>query len=141
MTNGIGLIKSIRQELMSEGCDLEILTIGTKTTSWNDSAKVLSVPSTTTVTIDQDVFSNTDLLGDTVKDSNFFKVGDVVDYVLEGDHDSSITGLTIDSIVDNGSTATVTFSSAHTISAAGGTLEPTVYTSASEDQKIDAYIF
>jgi hypothetical protein len=140
VTDGVGLIRSIRQELMSEGCELEILSTGTRTTGWNDSALVLAVPSTTTVTIDQDVFSKTDILGNTVKDSEFFKADDVVDYVLEGDHDSSITGLTIQSVVDNGTTATITFTGTHGIVAAGGTLEPTVYTSAVADQKIDAYI-
>ena len=138
--NGVGLIRSIRQELMSEGCELEILSTGTRTAGWNDSALVLAVPSTTTVTIDQDVFSNTNLLGNSVKDSEFFKAGDVVDYVLEGDHDLSITGLTIQSIVDNGTTATITFTGNHGIVAGGGTLEPTVYTSAVADQKLDAYI-
>lgn len=138
--NGVGLIRSIRQELMGEGCELEILTTGSNTAGWNDSALVLSVPSTTTVTIDQDVFSNTNLLGESVKDSNFFKVDDVVDYVLEGHHDSSITGLTIQSIVDNGTTATITFTGVHGIVAGGGTLEPTIYTSAVADQKLDAYI-
>jgi len=138
--NGVGFIRSIRQELMSEGTELEIIHIGTKTASWNDSAKVLAVPSSTTVTIDQDVFSNTDLLGDSVKDSSFFKAGDVVDYVFDGDHDNSTTGLTIQSITDLGSTATITFTAAHGILAPGGTLEPTIYTSAIADQKIDAYI-
>jgi hypothetical protein len=140
VTNGVGLIRSIRQELLSEGCELEILTTGTRTAGWNDSALVLTVPTTTTVTIDQDVFSNTNLLGESVKDSEFFKVDDVVDYVLEGDHDNSITGFTIQSIVDNGASATITFTAAHGISSAGGTLEPTVYTSAVADQKLDAYI-
>ena len=140
VTDGVGLIRSIRQELMSEGCELEILTTGTKTAGWNDSAKVLTIPSTTSVTIDQDLFSNTDLLGDSVKDSSFFKVDDVVDYVLEGDHDNSITGLTIQSIVDNGANATITFTGLHGISSTGGTLEPTIYTSATSDQKLDAYI-
>jgi len=138
--NGVGLIRSIRQELLSEGCELEILTTGTRTAGWNDSALVLTIPLTTTVTIDQDVFSNTNLLGNSVKDSEFFKAGDVVDYVLEGDHDNSITGLTIQSIVDNGTTATITFTGNHGISTTGGTLEPTVYTSAVADQKLDAYI-
>jgi hypothetical protein len=92
------------------------------------------------VTIYHYVFSNTNLLGESVKDSEFFKVDDVVDYVLEGDHDNSITGLTIQSIVDNGASATITFTAAHGISSAGGTLEPAVYTSAVADQKLDAYI-
>ena len=140
VTDGVGLIRSIRQELMGEGCELEIITTGTRTVGWNDSALVLSIPSTTSVTIDQDVFSNTNQVGDSVKDSDFFKSGDIVDYVLEGDHDSSINTLTILSIVDNGTNATITFTAAHGITTTGGTLEPTVYSNANADQKLDAYI-
>ena len=138
--NGVGFIKSIRQELMLEGCEIEILTTGSKSAGWNDSAKVLSIPASNSVTIDQDVFSKTNLIGESVKDSSFFKVGDLVDYVLDGDHDNSILKLNIASIVDNGSTATITFTSAHSITTTGGTLEPTFYTFASIDQKLDAYI-
>ena len=138
--NGVGFINTMRQELMSEGTSFEIIHIGTKTASWNDSAKVLSIPTTTTVTIDQDVFSNQNGLGETVKDSNFFKVDDVVDYLSVGDHDNPITGLVIQSIVDNGATATITFTTPHGILSLNGTLEPTVYTSATAEQKIDSYI-
>ena len=140
VTNGVGFIKSIRQELMSEGTSLEIIHIGTRTASWNDSGRVLAVPTATTLTIDQDAFSNQNGLGESVKDSNFFKVGDVVDHVLKGDHDNASTGLIISGIVDNGSTATITFTTNHGILAPGGTIEPTAYASATADQQLDAYI-
>jgi hypothetical protein len=138
--NGVGFIRSIRQSLMGEGCEVELIHTGVKSTSWNDSAKVLSTPTTTTVTIDQDLFSNTSATGATVKDSDFFKVDDVVDYVPPGDHDNAITGLIISSIVDNGATATITFTTTHGITTLNGTLEPTAYASATADQKLDAYI-
>ena len=140
VTDGVGFIRSIHQELMGEGCEIELIHTGLKSTSWNDSALVTATPSTTTVTIDQDTFSNSNALGVDVKDSDFFKAGDVVDYLPPGNQDGSITGLTISSIVDNGTTATITFTASHGISTLNGTLEPTIFTSANADQKIDAYI-
>ena len=138
--DAVGFIRSIRQNLMGEGCEVELIHTGVKSTSWNDSAKVLSTPTTSTVNIDQDVFSDSSATGASVKDSNFFKVDDVVDYLPPGDHDNAITGLIISAIVDNGSTATITFTTTHGITTLNGTLEPTVYTSATADQKLDAYI-
>ena len=85
--NGVGFIKSIRQNLMGEGCEIELIHTGVRSAGWNDSAKVLSTPTATSVNIDQDVFSNSNALGNSVKDSEFFKVDDVVDYVPEGVHD------------------------------------------------------
>mgnify|MGYP003114257991 CR=1 FL=1 len=140
MTDGVGFIRSIRQELMSEGCEIELIHTGLRAASWHDSALVTATPSTTTVTIDQDAFSNINALGIDVKDSSFFKVDDVVDYLPQGDHDSAISGLIISNIVDNGTTATLTFTTTHGISSLNGTLEPTAYTSATAGQKLDAYI-
>ncbi len=138
--NAVGFIQSIRQNFMGEGCEVELIHTGVRSTSWNDSAKVLSTPTTATVTIDQDVFSDTSATGASVKDSDFFKIDDVVDYLPPGDHDNAITGLIISAIVDNGTTATITFTTNHGITTLNGTLEPTVYTSATADQKLDAYI-
>ena len=64
----------------------------------------------------------------------------MVDYLPPGDHDNAITGLIISGIVDNGATATITFTTTHGITTLNGTLEPTAYSSATADQKIDAYI-
>jgi hypothetical protein len=139
VVNGVGFIKSIRQNLMSEGCSLEIIHIGNRSASWNDSGIVTGFTSTT-VTIDQSSFSSTNGIGESVKDSDFFKVGDIVDYVLSGDHDNAITGLTISAITDNGTTATIEFTAAHGITGKGGTLEPTIYSNATADQQVDAYI-
>tara|TARA_R100001463_G_scaffold26959_2_gene62748 strand:- start:1845 stop:4919 length:3075 start_codon:yes stop_codon:yes gene_type:complete len=140
VTDGVGFIRSIRQELMSEGCEIELIHTGVRSSSWNDSALVTATPSTTTVTIDQDAFSSSNALGVDVKDSDFFKVDDVVDYLPAGDHDNAITGLIISSIVDNGATATITFTTTHGISTLNGTLEPTAYATATAGQQVDAYI-
>jgi hypothetical protein len=131
VTDGIGFIRSIRQELMGEGCELELLTTGLSPVAWNATATVATVPTTTTVTVNQDDYS-----GASLDDSSFFSAGDIVDYLPLGDHDNAITGLEIDSITGN----TITFTAAHGISAAGGTLEPTTYANASADHKTDAYL-
>ena len=131
VTNGVGMVRSIHQELMGEGCELELLTTGLSPVAWNATATVATVPTTTTVTVNQDDYS-----GSSIDDSSFFSAGDTVDYLPLGDHDNAITGLEIDSITGN----TVTFTAAHGISAAGGTLEPTTYANASADHKRDAYL-
>jgi hypothetical protein len=131
VTNGIGFIRSIRQELMGEGCELELLTTGLSPVAWNATATVATVPTGTTVTVNQNDFSRS-----SVDDSSFFTAGDHVDYLPLGDHDNGITGLVIQSISGN----TITFTAAHGISAAGGTLEPTTYGSASDEHKQDAYL-
>tara|TARA_Y100001973_G_scaffold10555_1_gene14333 strand:+ start:21621 stop:24683 length:3063 start_codon:yes stop_codon:yes gene_type:complete len=131
VTDGIGMVRSIRQELMSEGCDLELITSGLAPVAWNSSATVATVPDTTSVTVNTDDFSNS-----SIDDVSFFSVGDVVDYVPNGAQDTAITGLTIDSISSN----TITFTGAHGISLAGGTLEPTTYANASNTHKADAYL-
>ena len=130
VTGGVGMVRAIRQNLMSEGCEIELITTGITAVNWNSAARVSSF-TTTTVTVDADKYS-----GSTVADVDFFAVGDVVDYLPAGNHDSAITGLTISSIVGN----VITFSSAHGISVAGGTIEPTTFASASTSHKSDAYL-
>jgi hypothetical protein len=68
-------------------------------------------------------------------DKAFFKAGDIVDFLPFGDEDNSITGLEIASIGG----VIVTFTTPHGITTLG-TIEPTIYTSASDDHKIDAYL-
>jgi hypothetical protein len=59
----------------------------------------------------------------------------------EGDEDNAITGLghTGESFFDQIITREF-FTSAHGITSAGGTIEPTIYTSASASHKADAYL-
>jgi len=127
VTNKIGMIKSITQELMSEGCDLEIVRTGISVFNWNSTMKVTFVTSTTELTVSTNTFSD--------DDTSFFAAGDVVDFLPFGDEDNAVTGLTIQSIVGS----LVTFTAAHGVSTLG-TLEPTIYTSASADHKQDAYL-
>jgi len=131
VTEGVGMVRSIHQELMGEGCELELLTTGLSPVAWNATATVATIPDTTSVTVNQDDYS-----GASLDDSSFFTAGDVVDYLPNGDHDNGITGLEIDSI----SGSTITFTAAHGISSAGGTLEPTTYGNASTEHKQDAYL-
>tara|TARA_R100000231_G_scaffold128096_1_gene99090 strand:+ start:172 stop:600 length:429 start_codon:yes stop_codon:yes gene_type:complete len=125
------MIRSINQELMSEGCEIELLTTGLSPVAWNSTAKVSLAPTSTTVLLATDDFSLSD-----VDDVSFFAVGDVVDYLPPGDHDNAITGLEIQSISSN----TITFTSAHGISTIGGTLEPTTFANASANHQADAYL-
>ena len=126
--NGIGMIRSINQNLLDEGTELELITTGLSPVAWNASATVATIPTTTSITINADDFSEADI--------NFFSVGDVVDYMPIGDQDNSITGLEINSI----SGSTITFTAVHSISTAGGTIEPTTYANASSDHRIDGYL-
>ena len=130
VTDGVGMVRSINQELMNEGCELEILTTGLSPVAWNASAQVLSYTANT-VTVSEDEFSNTN-----EDDVDFFAAGDVVDYLPRGDHDNAITGLVIDSISGN----VITFTANHGITQANGTLEPTTYANASAVHKSDAYL-
>jgi hypothetical protein len=130
VTNQIGMIKSIHQELMSEGCDLEIVHTGINVVNWNSTLNVLSVPATNQLEVSSNFYSSDDV--------SFFAVDDVVDFLPHGDEDNSTTGLTIQSIAGT----TITFTAAHGISAGTniGTLEPTTFSSASTDHKKDAYL-
>ena len=130
VVDAVGMIRSIRQELMNEGCELEIIATGLSPVAWNVTAKVTAI-TTDSVTVSEDDFSDA-----TVDDASFFKVADVVDYVPLGDHDNAITGLTIQSINGND----ITFASAHGISTSDGTLESTTFNNASAVHKTNAYL-
>ena len=128
VTNEIGMIRSINQNLTDEGTELELITTGLAPVAWNASATVATIPTTSSMTINADDFSEDDI--------SFFSVGDVVDYIPTGDQDNSITGLEIDSI----SGSTITFTANHGISTAAGTIEPTTYSNASNDHRLDGYL-
>jgi hypothetical protein len=112
------MIRSIRQELMSEGCELEIITTGAQVIGWNLSATVLSVPSSNSVQISASAYS--------ADDSTYYKAGQAVQYLPLNDHDSAGSVLTIQSVVGD----VITFIGAHSISVIGGTLESAVYAGA-----------
>ncbi|MAO25314.1 MAG: hypothetical protein CMJ25_31620, partial [Phycisphaerae bacterium] len=131
VTDGIGMVRSIHQELMSEGCDLELLTTGLSPVAWNSTATVATIPSTTTVTVNQDDYSESG-----VDDVSFFRAGAVVDYLPIGNHDNGTLGLVILSISGD----TITFTAAHGLTVTSGTLEPTTYANASDEHRLDAYL-
>lgn len=127
VTNGIGMIKSMTQELMGEGCTLEIVHTGIRVVNWNSAMKVTFVTATNQLTVASAEFSD--------DDTSFFQANDVVDFLPFGDQDNAVTGLVIQSIVGT----LITFTTAHGVSTLG-TLEPTTYNNASADHKIDAYL-
>jgi hypothetical protein len=118
VTSGVGMIRSIRQELMSEGCEVEIITTGAQVIGWNISATVLSVLTSDSVQISASAYS--------ANDSTYYQAGQAVQYLPLNDHDSASSVLTIQSVVGD----VVTFTSAHSISVIGGTLESAVYAGA-----------
>ena len=128
VTNKIGMIKSINQNLMSESCDLEIIHTGISVVNWNSAMKVTFVTSATSLTVSTNTYSD--------DDTAFFQAGDIVDFLPFGNEDlTTYYNLEIQSIVGS----LVTFTAAHGI-ATLGTIEPSIYTSASDDHKIDAYL-
>lgn len=130
VTEGIGMVTAIRQELMNEGCDLEIATTGLAPVAWNATARV------TSITLSSATVATDDFSGSSVDDVSFFQAGDKVDYLPRGNHDGAITGLEIDSISGN----VITFTTPHGISTLNGTLEPSTYADASVDHRRDAYL-
>ena len=139
VTSGIGQIQSIRQELMNEGAEIELIHTALSSTGWNAAADVTATPTASSVTISTNSYTSTTVLSETVRDGQFFQAGDVVDYLPRGDEDNAITGLVILSVTGTFFN-TVTFTTAHGITATGGTIEPTAYGSASTNHKQYAYI-
>ena len=130
VNDGIGMVTAIRQELMNEGCELEIVTTGLTPVAWNATARVTSI-TLTSVTVSTDAFSRSN-----VDDVSFYQVGDKVDYLPRGNHDGATTGLEIQLITGN----VITFTAPHGITTLNGTLEPSTYADASVDHRRDAYL-
>ena len=128
VTDQIGFVRGMTQELMGEGCQLEMIALGLEPVTWNASALVNTIDSVTSVTVEATQFSD--------DDASYFKAGDVVDYLPLANEDGALTGLIIASVVGQ----TITFTSVHSITTTGGTLEPTSYSSASATHKADAYL-
>jgi hypothetical protein len=132
VTDGIGMIRGIRQSLEGEGCELSIITVGIAPVNWNSAMRVASVVSSTTIEVESNQFTTT-AQG---RDSDFFKAGDVVQHIPRGNHDAAGAQLTILSVSGN----LVKFTTAHSISAGGDTIEPATYSVASSIHKEDAYL-
>jgi len=131
VTDQVGMVRAIHQELMGEGCELEVITTGLSPVAWNASALVNTIVSSTVLKVSDDEFSSTAL-----DDVSFFAAGDRVDYVPVGDQDNAITGLTIQAISGN----EIQFTTAHGVTVTGGTLEPSTYAYASTLHRSDAYL-
>lgn len=127
VTDKIGMIQSINQNLMSEGAELSIIHTGISVVNWNSTLRITFVTNTIALTFDAAYYSD--------DDKAFFKAGDIVDFLPFGDEDNAIIGLEIASIGG----VIVTFTTPHGITTLG-TIEPTIYTNASDDHKIDAYL-
>lgn len=123
----VGMIQSINQELMGEGCKLEIIHTGISVTNWNSTLKVTFINSASEITVSNNTYSENDL--------SFFAIGDFVDFLPFGDEDNGILSLKILNI--NGTM--IQFTTNHNISTLG-TLEPSAYNIASDDHKLDAYL-
>lgn len=134
VTDGIGMIRGIRQSLEGEGCELSIITVGLAPVNWNSSMKIASVTSSTVIEVEANEYT----LTAQGQDSDFFRAGDVVQHIPRGDQDAAAAAvpLTIASV----SGTTITFTAAHSISSGGGTIEPAKYSSASSIHKEDAYL-
>jgi hypothetical protein len=140
VVDGVGMIRSIRQELMSEGCQLEILSTGRVSVAWNASANVINIPNVSQVEVSASYFGADDI--------SAFSKNDVVDFLPVYDEDSAITGLV--PVYDEDSAITglvisaitgqlITFSAPHGITTLG-TIESTTYASATGDLKLDGYL-
>ena len=126
VSNKIAMVQSISIDLMGEGTELKLIHLGDSSPSWNASAKIATIINTTTIEIEADFYSDADI--------NYFKVGDIVDYVLQGSEATTLTK-TIASISGN----QITFTATHGMSA-GGIIQPTTYLNAQSHHTKRAYI-
>ena len=126
ITDEIAMIQEISIDLMGEGTDLKLVHLGDSSPSWNASAKILNIVNTTTIEIEPDFYSDADI--------DYFKVGDVIDYFMQGS-EATILTKTIASINAN----QITFTSTHGFSA-GGIIQPTTYLNALSHHTKRAYI-
>jgi len=130
VTDGIGMIRAIRQSLEGEGCQLEIINTGLAPVNWNSAARVSSITSPTAILVETNAFTSSG------SDVSFFSAGDVVQHLPKGDQDNPSVSLTIDSILGS----EITFTTAHGISNINGTIEPVTYAAASTTHREDAYL-
>ena len=126
VSNKIAMVQSISIDLMGEGTELKLIHLGDSSPSWNASAKIATIINTTTIEIEADFYSDADI--------NYFKVGDIVDYVLQGSEATVLTK-TIASISGN----QITFTATHGMSS-GGIIQPTTYLNAQSHHTKRAYI-
>jgi len=135
ISNSIGMIRSINQDLIGEGCELELLHTDSSVAGWHDSGIVSSVIDLDTVEISANAYSDYDQLGNSTNDVDWFSPGDKVLYYPIADQ-SNTTQLTIDSISGN----QLTFTANHGISGTGGIITPDIASNATTTQLEQAYL-
>lgn len=131
VSSSVAMIRSIRQNLMNEGAEVELLSTGLSPVYWNAAVQATSLGDAVSMNIALNTYSPT-----STTDSAYFKAGDRVDYLPTGNEDAGVIGLTIQTIT----TTKITFTSPHGVASVDGTIEPTTYTNADPDHKQDGYI-
>ena len=129
VSSAMGMVRSINQQLMGEGAEIEVIHIDAKAVGWNDSAVVSTVVSTTEIDVTANVYSLYDQQGESTVDASWFNVGDSVLYYPKADQGNT-TSLTISQIDGN----RLTFSSSHGISTTGGIISANIASSATSSQ-------
>jgi hypothetical protein len=135
ISNGIGMVRSISQGLMSEGADLEFIHLDSKVVGWHDSALVSSIIDADTVEVNANTYSLYNQLGQSTVDASWFSVGDKVLY-FEIANQATTTSLTISEVSGN----QLTFTANHGISGGGGIITPDVASLATSSQLEQAYL-
>ena len=126
-------IIKMRVGLMNEGADIEAIHYGKSSPTWNVAGRIVSIPSSNSITIQPNWFSDDDI--------SYFKVGDVVRVYYMSIHDNSPAGslaLTI-SQIDN-VLKKITFTTNHSLILTTSYIVPASYDLANEDHKVRAYI-
>ena len=138
VTDGLALVRSVRQSLTGEGVDVELLHYGFDARGWNASAEVNAVTSATTLQFNQLTYTRGRTpAGVATQDVSLFEAGNVVDYIPPGDEDNPTT-LTVSSV--DLANNQITFTAAHGVASAVGHIEPTAYNNAPSSHKLRAYL-
>ena len=135
ISSSIGMIRSINQDLLGEGCELEVLHTDSSVVGWHDSGIISSVIDLDTVELSANVYSEYDQLGNSTQDASWFSAGDKVLYYPIANQ-ANTTQLTIDSISGN----QLTFTANHGITSTGGIITPDVAGNATSTQLEQAYM-
>ena len=138
VTDGLALVRSVRQSLTGEGVEVELLHYGLQARGWNASAEVVAVVSATVLEFASLTYTRGRTpAGEATEDLALFEATDVIDYIPPGDEDNPTT-LTIQSV--DLALNRVTFTAAHGVASAVGHIEPTAYDSAPSRHQLRAYL-
>lgn len=117
---------------------LRLVHYGHTDAGWNEAAQVTSAPSTSSVVVSANAYSEVanPVTAAVQVDIDGFAVGDVVDAIPYGNDDSAVTGLTITDITGS----TITFDGVHGLTTPWGWIEPSTYDASAAAHKALAYI-